>query len=284
MDSNLLEKAMAEERWYYLHESRQVGPCSGSELHALLAKGIISIDTSVWSRNTVGWRTLRELSDQPVVHSPESRLKWAVLALAIAMLGIAVIAGELISKLGNGQESSASIANQNQNEAIGAKTKSGETPDVIQSVSGGPSTNASLVLDAAGATTPLQVASTRAALSGEPRLELEFWRSIVGSNDVDLYEIYLSRYPAGAFADIAAAKIKELGVDTNAAPVDQDDSAASSVSNNSSKPVDRRRAVKTVQNTRTTKGRCWHGNIQECRERCRSGELRACQILSTRSR
>jgi len=263
MDSNLLEKAMAEERWYYLHESRQVGPCSGSELHALLAKGIISIDTSVWSRNTVGWRTLRELSDQPVVHSPESRLKWAVLALAIAMLGIAVIASELISKLGNGQESSAGIANQNQNEALGAKTKSGETPDLIQT---------------------LQVASTRAALSGEPRLELEFWRSIVGSNDVDLYEIYLSRYPAGAFADIAAAKIKELGVDTNAAPVDQDDSAASSVSNNSSKPVDRKRAVKTVQNTRTTKGRCWHGNIQECRERCRSGELRACQILSTRSR
>jgi hypothetical protein len=261
MDSNLLEKAMAEERWYYLHESRQVGPCSGSELHALLAKGIISIDTSVWSRNTVGWRTLRELSDQPVVHSPESRLKWAVLALAIAMLGIAVIASELISKLGDGQESSTG--------------------------SSGPLTNASLMLDAAGTTTPSQVASsTRAALSGETLRELEFWRSIVGSNDVDLYEVYLSRYPAGAFADIAAAKIKELGVDTNAAPVDQDDSAASPVSNNSSKSVDRKRAVKAVQNTsaRATKGRCWHGNIQECRERCRSGELRACQILSTRSR
>jgi hypothetical protein len=261
MDCNLLEKAMAEERWYYLHESRQVGPFSGSELHALLAKGIISINTSVWSRNTVGWRTLRELSDQPIVHSPESRLKWAVLALAIAVLGIAVIASELISTLGDGQESSAG--------------------------SGGPSTNASLMLDAAGTTTPSQVASsTRAALSGETLRELEFWRSIVDSNDVDLYGVYLSRYPAGAFADIAAAKIKELGVDTNAAPVDQDDSAASPVSSNSSKPVDRKRAVKTVQNTstRTTKGRCWSGNIQECRERCRSGELRACQILSTRSR
>jgi hypothetical protein len=247
---------MTEERWYYLHESRQIGPCSGSELHALLAKGAISPNTSVWSRNTDGWRALGELSDQPVVRIPQSRLKWAALTLAVVMLGLTVIASELISdnpKVGDGQESSAGIPNQNQNEAIGTKSKS-------------------------IATTPSRVVSfTRAALSGEAQLEMEFWRSIVGSNDADLYEIYLYRYPGGTFADIATTKIKELGVGTKAASVDQDDSATSPVSNNSSKPVNRKRAAKTT-------GHCWNGNIQECRERCRTGELRACQILSKRSR
>jgi GYF domain 2 len=240
---------MTEERWYYLHESRQIGPCSGSELHALLAKGVISPSTSVWSRNTDGWRPLGELSDQPVVRIPWSRLKWAAFTLAVVMLGITVIASELTSnrpKVGDGQESSAS--------------KFTETPELIQT-----------------ATPPQVVSSTRAALSGEARVEMEFWRSIVGSNDADLYEIYLYRYPGGTFADIATTKMKEFGVGTKAASVDQDDFATSPVSNNSSKPVNRKRAAKTT-------GHCWNGNIQECRERCRTGELRACQILSKRSR
>jgi hypothetical protein len=167
---------MSEERWYYLHESRQVGPCSESDLHALLAKGEISLNTSVWSRNTNGWRTLRELSEQPVVSIRQSRLKWAI--LAIAMCGITAVASELLPKIGDGRKSPGSIENRNQNAATGATSKSGATRMPNTTV----------------AATPSQVgSSTRAVLSGEMRLEMEFWRSIEGSNDADLYEIYLYR-------------------------------------------------------------------------------------------
>jgi GYF domain 2 len=270
---------MAEDHWYYLHESRQVGPCTGSELHALRVRGVISSSTLVWSRNTDGWRALQSLSDEPIEHVPESRLKWVVLALALVTSGITLVALELTSdspRVGDEQELSAGIETQSQNKAIGAN----KPPQLIQKVSNTPTDTRLMPSPAGGFTSSQVVTSTRAALSGEARLEMEFWRSIIDSNDADLYEIYLYRYPGGTFTDNATAKIKQLGLDTKAIPVNQDNSGTSLVSKKVLKPADPSRVGKT---TSPTAGNCRNGNIQQCRERCRGGELRACQILSNRN-
>jgi hypothetical protein len=68
-----------------------------------------------------------------------------------------------------------------------------------------------------GSPTIKPVAITRRALLPEERLELEFWRPIVRSGNIEAYRAYLNRYPSGAFTAIATAKVKEL--DRNAREV-----------------------------------------------------------------
>jgi hypothetical protein len=271
---------MAEERWYYLQDSRQIGPCSGSELHALLAKGVISPSTLVWTRDIGVWRALQDLSDQPVVRTSPSRLKWIVLGCGIAISGLALVAGGLATGLfvgpnaGNEQALSKEIPQPNQNAPTFAANKFGETNDLRETA-----TNPPPMIYTAPASFPSQAfAPTRVALSREARLEVELWRSIAGSNNADLYEAYLHRYPAGTFADIATAKIEGSQKDTK-----QDGSADSRTT---SKSVTRKATAKALRTTPPPKttGRCWAGNIQECRERCRNGELRACHILTKFSR
>ncbi len=43
--------------------------------------------------------------------------------------------------------------------------------------------------------------------------ELEFWRTIKGSNDPDMYREYLRQFPGGLYAGLARLKIKKLGGD-----------------------------------------------------------------------
>jgi hypothetical protein len=48
----------------------------------------------------------------------------------------------------------------------------------------------------------------------DKNIELEFWQSIKGSDDSDMYRAYLRQYPSGVYAELAKLKIKRLGGDT----------------------------------------------------------------------
>jgi len=57
-----------------------------------------------------------------------------------------------------------------------------------------------------------------AATGLDPRaIELAYWQSVASSNDAVQLKAYLGRYPTGAFADIARAKIAALGTRTASA-------------------------------------------------------------------
>jgi hypothetical protein len=158
----------------------------------------------------------------------------------------------------------------------------------------------------------------------------EFWRSFASSQVVDRYRYYLRRYPTGPFADIAIARIDELGKITplgvNTRKVVTTDkkviarSAEALGAKELVKPeiqrkvgtpssetltttkqaaaetAERRASVrlseirsseKSVTVTtipgklfaKKTEGRCWSRNIEQCKERCRDGDARACQKL-----
>jgi hypothetical protein len=60
-------------------------------------------------------------------------------------------------------------------------------------------------------TTPQPVQSTTVDNSA---LDLEFWQSIKGSDDSEMYRAYLRQFPSGVYAELAKIKIKKLGGDT----------------------------------------------------------------------
>jgi adenylate cyclase len=47
--------------------------------------------------------------------------------------------------------------------------------------------------------------------SAHEAIELAFWESIDGSDDPHLFAAYLEKYPEGAFAVIARARLEVLG-------------------------------------------------------------------------
>ncbi|MEQ9491234.1 MAG: caspase family protein [Alphaproteobacteria bacterium] len=49
-------------------------------------------------------------------------------------------------------------------------------------------------------------------------IEIEYWKSISGSNNLSLYQSYLRTYPDGLFKDIAIARIEELSAASTSAP------------------------------------------------------------------
>jgi hypothetical protein len=51
----------------------------------------------------------------------------------------------------------------------------------------------------------------------DKNIELEFWQSIKGSDDSDMYRAYLRKFPSGVYAGLAKLKIKKLGGDTQVA-------------------------------------------------------------------
>ena len=60
---------------------------------------------------------------------------------------------------------------------------------------------------------PAETAAVAEAPAGgeATAVELAYWNSIAGSTNPAMFQNYLKKYPNGAFADIAAAKLEELG-------------------------------------------------------------------------
>jgi serine/threonine protein kinase len=52
-------------------------------------------------------------------------------------------------------------------------------------------------------------------------IELEFWRSIKDSGDAEEFQLYLERFPSGAYSDLARRKISKLATGTGTVRADQ---------------------------------------------------------------
>jgi hypothetical protein len=66
------------------------------------------------------------------------------------------------------------------------------------------------------ATTPIQAPQETTVQTGSA--EIVFWQSIKDSNDPDMFQAYLKKFPEGAFLDLAKIKLKNLGSDAPVAP------------------------------------------------------------------
>ncbi len=272
----------AQQWWYYLHQSRQIGPYSQGELHSLLAKQIISPATLVWTQGGNSWRALGEiLGEHP--RAGNSARGWMAVALGILMF---VGGSTMIATAPTGSESRSTASQANEKEQLAdwisdhkhiqiaeiALSNFGRARGLAANWSDASPISAGYLFAPVADAPERPVPATRTALSEEASLELEIWRPLAKANDPELYGAYLQRYPAGSFADIAAAKIKALGNTT------ADAAARKAVPERkrSSAP-----ALKTPAKASTLKAadRCWNGNIGACRQRCREGEVRACQTL-----
>jgi hypothetical protein len=121
-------------------------------------------------------------------------------------------------------------------------------------------------------------------LAFQGQLVQEFWRSMVSSDVIGRYDSYLRDYPSGTFADLATARIKDLrNVTTEVSVTVVEDRTTGNPENiRPSKTVKRKASAKalTVKPSPSKgRGRCWSGNIDGCKERCRAGEIRACQKI-----
>ncbi len=46
---------MADRSWYYAAQGQQQGPLSEDQLHGLIARGVVTGETLVWSDGMAGW-------------------------------------------------------------------------------------------------------------------------------------------------------------------------------------------------------------------------------------
>jgi hypothetical protein len=86
----------------------------------------------------------------------------------------------------------------------------------------------------------------------EGRLVQEFWRSMVSANVVERYLSYLHNYPSGAFADVASARIKELGKVTKVVSVDRDKARAKKKKNRSFRKTTQSQMSKRISARKTS--------------------------------
>lgn len=286
------------EWWYYLNRSRQVGPYSRSELRSLLAKDVISPTTLVWQQGNGGWRALRDVTDEPTIEPHKGRQNWLVVVLGISVFfgAITVVPNiptgsetgtdfAIISRAKNNQERLEVIQDTKQIQISQIAMSDFGLNDLFENWSRSSPISVDLVFNPPRASLPSQASpATRAALSPAGELVQEFWRSISSSHVVDRYELYLRRYPSGAFADIATARIKDLRKVSEQASVNRREggSAKKKASSSASKTIKPEKSVKTIAVKASPPkigGQCWNGNIARCRERCRAGEARACREI-----
>jgi hypothetical protein len=277
------------EDWYYLNRSRQVGPYSTGELRWLLAKDVIAPATLVWRQGNGGWRALQDVVDEPVAETHRKRQNWlvSVLVVTVFFCGITIVAkvptgSELknvvavVPKSEHRQEVTGSIRGDNRIDITEVAISDFTRPRSVE--------DSSSFINSGQPSLLPQGPATRTALSPEGQLELDFWRSIAYSDDADLYRSYVRRYPSGTFADIAAAKIKELARATKQASVNKSKAEAAQKKSSivSSKTINWKSSTKATAvktSTPKTSGLCSNGNIERCRDRCRKGEARSCQRL-----
>jgi hypothetical protein len=290
------EKAVeAEQLWYYLNRSRQVGPYSRSELHSLLAKEVILPTTLVWTQGSGGWRTLRELPDEPIVETHKPRQNWIVVALGISVFfsGISIVANVPTGTGSRNVFANGSTAVNTQglldNSRVRKQIQISEIAIADFSTQNDPGVNWSTSSPSStgfmfNVVRPSLPSQASVAWPSEGQLVQEFWRSMAYSDIIDRYEFYLRNYPSGTFADIAIARNKELRMPIKQASVNKGEGwipkkRAGTNSSRTPKPKKSARITAVKTSTPKTEGRCWSRNIEQCRERCREGEARACQSL-----
>ncbi|HEY7750438.1 MAG TPA: hypothetical protein VH933_17400 [Aestuariivirgaceae bacterium] len=103
------------------------------------------------------------------------------------------------------------------------------------------------------------IPSTRAALSPEAQIELDFWRSVARKNDLSLYASYLRYYPSGTFASIANAKISAMQVAAKASSATKKRTSVAPL-----EPKKRETLWSFLKAHVGTEARCRGGNSDRC--------------------
>jgi hypothetical protein len=254
------EVVESEQTWYYLHRAHQVGPYSLPELYMLLTKEVIAPTTLVWSPGRGGWREFQDVSGQPQASLPKQPRAWAA-----AMLGIAMFLGGLTAverapaESESGYLLTTAVIPKNQFEPL----------ERIRAYRPNPIFSA-----AVSAPAPVRYASSTRVLLPDERVELELWQATAASDEPDPYDYYLSQYPSGAFAAIAAAKIKQLRKPV-AKKIDKKPAKKQAVR----APGTASRKTTALKASVKPAGRCAERNREGCRERCNAGDSLACQRM-----
>jgi hypothetical protein len=116
------------------------------------------------------------------------------------------------------------------------------------------------------------------ALPLKGQLVQEFWRSIISSSVLERYNSYLRDYPTGTFAAVARARLQDLP--GHSVDIRVDGTARTPENLSPSKTVKRKASAKALTvkpSPSKAPGRCWSGNLDGCKERCRAGDTRACR-------
>jgi hypothetical protein len=254
--------------WYYLQDSRQVGPHTRSELEVLLERGVISAQTLVWRKNR-SWEPMGTGSADPEPALSPPRRGWVLL------LAVALFCGGLFYQVTTPRPSGT------------------EDSSVMLAV---PEIQAAVVQQRETPTLALEEERPRVPAASS-QLVQEYWRAISYSKVIGRYEYYLRRSPSGSFAAAAAERIKELS--SEALPEHPKVKRKKEATPSTSRPrpakaqprtnppaiakkIDKPAIAKKIDKPAIAKKidkRCWSRDINECREQCRNGERQACHKL-----
>jgi hypothetical protein len=259
--------------WYYLKDSRQVGPFTLAELRLMAERDVISPSTLVWSRGRGNWTSL---SDIPSETTPRRgrRFPWITAAVGIA----AVTAASFIlaarsphgaDAAGGAHKSQERLVATDENPTQGSGPA--QAPAIVSEKGSVHLLNEPHASPAVAAAAPIPPAiilapipsHLRKPLSEDAKRELEFWRGIAYSQNMRLYESYLRRYPSGTYVEPAAAKIKALKQSVASKPakvqVRKKKLAQAAVATKSPPQTE---ALTVPQKPRS---RCWNGGVERCR-------------------
>ena len=240
---------METNAWYYLQESRQIGPYTRGELEALLERGALSAETLVWTKHRC-WEPIGGLPQVAEPLTRERRRTWMLLLAAALFCGGLSFQANSPSPSRAGNDAAMLIS-----------------PEI--------SYDKMQALEVAALPVPMEV---RAPVpSAGNQLVQEYWRAIAHSKVIGRYEYYLRRSPSGSFAEAAAARIQELR--SEALPQPKLKPKKKKVASQAARPKKVQASLAPPVLAKKNERRCWSRDIEECRERCRNGEKMACQKL-----
>jgi hypothetical protein len=161
----------------------------------LLAKEVISPTTLVWRPGRGTWREFQEVAGQAPKPEPKQRKRWmaGIFGVTVFLAALAVIRQATV-----GTE---------QAYVLDEATPKARTVALERIRQYRPDQG---FFEAVRASPPVPFAAAARPLLPEERLDLEFWQSAQLSDGPEDYETYLQRYPSGAFAEIAEARIEAL--------------------------------------------------------------------------
>src|SRR5687767_509850 len=238
--------------WYYLQESRQIGPYTRGELETLLERGVISAETLVWTKDRC-WEPIGGLPQVPEPRARERGRTWMLLLAAALFCGGLSFQANSPSPSRAGNDAAMLIS-----------------PEI--------SYDKMQALEVAALPVPMELVRAPVPSAGN-QLVQEYWRAIAHSKVIGRYEYYLRRSPSGSFAADAAERIKELS--SEALPEQPGVKRKKAQTPIRSRPRPAKASPKPNAPVVAKKidRRCWSRNIEECRDRCRNGERLACHKL-----